>query len=304
MKISVHMITYNHEKYIAKAIESVLMQKGEFDLELVIGDDVSLDKTREVILKYYKKYPEIIKLNFHQKNVGPTQNFKSTLEMCTGDYVAILEGDDFWIDEYKLNKQLEFLEKNMDYSMCFTKTKFLYEEEQRYDIQELKHIKNSYKVEELLKGNFIFHLTCLFRNIDIKDYPQWLWQYKILDYPMHLLRGTYGKIGFINEVTSVYRIHNGGLSRNSNKAWWYIQMIGMLDDFNKYTNFRFNKLISTRIGFYNSYLAVYETNKKRAIQAFKKGLFYNIFSYKIAKKKCKFILNLVRGKYDEKNKEF
>ncbi|GFZ33965.1 glycosyl transferase [Clostridium zeae] len=297
MKISVHMITYNHERYIRKAIESVIAQKGDFELELVIGDDVSLDNTRSIIMEFYNRYSDTIKLNFHEKNVGPNNNFKSTLEMCTGNYVAILEGDDYWIDEYKLQKQLDFLERNREYTMCFTKTKFFYEEDGRYDEQVIKEKKDYYDVKDLLKGNFIFHLTCLFRNTDIKRYPEWLWRHKILDYPMHLLRAADGRIGLLDEITAVYRIHNGSLSRTSDKVWWYKDLISILDDFNSYTDHKFNERINKRKAYYYSFLSLYEVDRRIATNLFARGLFRNIFNSVAFKNKVKFIVNLIKRKY-------
>src|ERR1700739_2391661 len=110
--ISVCMITYNHEKYIAQAIESVLAQKTNFPVELVIGDDYSTDSTRKICLDYKKKHPDILKLRFPDKNMGMMPNFIANLKECDSRYIALLEGDDYWTDPYKLQKQFDFLEAN------------------------------------------------------------------------------------------------------------------------------------------------------------------------------------------------
>lgn len=117
---SVLMITYNHEKYIAQAIDSVLMQKTNFDYEIVIGEDCSTDRTREIVLEYKAKHPGKIRLLLQEKNVGMMQNFIDTLKACTGKYIALLEGDDYWTDPYKLQKQVDILEAHPEYSLCFT----------------------------------------------------------------------------------------------------------------------------------------------------------------------------------------
>ena len=118
-KVSVCLVTYNHEKFIKQAIESVFMQKTDFDYEVVIGEDYSTDNTRKILSQYQMRYPHRIKAIFNNKNVGPVENFIRTLSTCKGKYIAYLEGDDYWTDAYKLQKQVDFLDKHPDYSLCF-----------------------------------------------------------------------------------------------------------------------------------------------------------------------------------------
>jgi glycosyltransferase involved in cell wall biosynthesis len=117
--VSVAMITYNHEKFIAQAIESVLMQKTTFPIELVIGEDCSTDGTRRIVEEYARKFPRVIRVGLRQGNVGPSKNGMATLGACRGKYVATLEGDDYWTDPNKLEKQVGFLEANPECIMCF-----------------------------------------------------------------------------------------------------------------------------------------------------------------------------------------
>ena len=105
-KVSVLMITYNHEPFIAEAIESVLMQQTAFDFELVIGEDCSTDNTRDVVNAYATKLPETIKPLLHARNLGMLRNFATVYHACQGQYIAILEGDDYWTDSCKLQKQV------------------------------------------------------------------------------------------------------------------------------------------------------------------------------------------------------
>ena len=120
-KVSVSMLAYNHEKFISKAIESVLMQETEFDVELVIGEDNSPDNTREVIDSYVAKHPDKIKALYRDNNVGARQNGIEVWEACQGDYIAYLDGDDYWTDPLKLQKQADFMDKNPGCTICFTK---------------------------------------------------------------------------------------------------------------------------------------------------------------------------------------
>ena len=110
--VSVSVITYRHEKYIRQALDSILMQETDFRYEIVIGEDASPDSTREILLEYKNRFPDIIKLILHKHNVGASRNSYEVRKHCSGKYIAILEGDDFWTDKNKLQKQIDFLEQN------------------------------------------------------------------------------------------------------------------------------------------------------------------------------------------------
>jgi glycosyltransferase involved in cell wall biosynthesis len=140
--VSVKMITYNHELYIAQAIEGVLLQKTDFSIELIIGEDCSTDRTREIVIDYQKKYPDLIRVITWEENVGMQKNSLRTNKACRGKYIAICEGDDYWIDPLKLKKQVDFLEANADYGMVHTDGDFYY-------------IKNGRKVSNYIKNRGI-----------------------------------------------------------------------------------------------------------------------------------------------------
>ncbi|MCR4675572.1 MAG: glycosyltransferase [Lachnospiraceae bacterium] len=118
MLVSVAIITYNQEKYIRKAIESVLMQKRDFDIEILIGDDASSDQTSDILREYDNKYPGLFRLKLHENNVGATKNSHDIYSKAKGKYLALLEGDDYWTDDQKLQKQVDFLEMNPEYVGC------------------------------------------------------------------------------------------------------------------------------------------------------------------------------------------
>ena len=114
-KVSVLVITYNHERYIRQALDSILMQKVDFDYKIVIGEDCSQDGTRKILMEYKEKHSDKIVLILHEENVGMHENLNSALRQCTGEYIANCEGDDYWIDPHKLQKQVDFLEKHPQY---------------------------------------------------------------------------------------------------------------------------------------------------------------------------------------------
>ena len=118
MLVSIAIITYNQEKYIRNAIESVLMQERDFDMEILVGDDGSSDQTPEILREYADRYPGLFRLELHKKNVGATRNSQDIYSKAKGKYLALLEGDDYWTDAEKLQKQVDFLETNPKYVGC------------------------------------------------------------------------------------------------------------------------------------------------------------------------------------------
>ena len=126
-KVSVCMITYGHEKFIEQAIDGVLMQKGDFDIELIIANDCSPDNTDAVIRRILKNHPNASWINYfkHELNLGIMPNFYFALEQCNGDFIAVCEGDDYWIDEFKIQKQLEVFKKNNEINLVYTNVTFL-----------------------------------------------------------------------------------------------------------------------------------------------------------------------------------
>ncbi|NWF49023.1 MAG: glycosyltransferase [Ignavibacteriaceae bacterium] len=227
--VSIQMITYNHVSYIGQAIESVLMQKTNFPIELVIGEDCSTDGTREIVFDYAKKYPEIIRIITSEKNVGIHENGIRTLLSCTGKYIALLEGDDYWTDPYKLQKQVDFLEANPDYGMVYTDYDILYERKNPVTLKARnkyywgkKEPPSGNIFEELLKGNFIRTLTVCFRKKYFENAlnqglfkNDWLQQ----DLIIWLEIGYYSKVKYLNKSMATYRNHQSGISRTggSNK---------------------------------------------------------------------------------------
>ena len=126
--VSVHMITYNHEPYIRQAIGGVMMQKTEFEFELVIGEDASQDKTREICFEYQKKYPDKIRVLWSEYNVGVNGNLSRTLARCRGEYIAFCEGDDYWTDPLKLQKQVDVMRQHLNAGLCLTGAEILAED--------------------------------------------------------------------------------------------------------------------------------------------------------------------------------
>lgn len=208
--VSVCMITYNHEKYIAQAIESVLMQETNFKYELVIGEDCSTDDTRYIVRAYGERYPEQIRLLLPERNQGMIANFVSTLNVCRGQYIALLEGDDYWTDPLKLQKQVDFLEEHKECVICFHDAKVIHEDGSK---ESHSYLPAGQKVistlDDLLVSNFIPTCSVFFRNGLIKEFPEWYYELKMGDWPLHILNAKHGKIGYINNEMAVRRYSSG-----------------------------------------------------------------------------------------------
>jgi glycosyltransferase involved in cell wall biosynthesis len=227
--VSVWMITYNHDLYIAQAIEGVLEQKTNFPFELVIGEDCSTDRTREIVLEYQKKYPDIIRVITSDRNVGAMKNGDRTSKACQGKYLALCEGDDYWIDPYKLQTQVDFLEANPDYGLVHTNFMILETGAGiiRKACRSPKMIPQDNVYEELLLcQNFIATLTamvrrCLFmdarREIDLlsRNWPMG-------DYPTWLEISRRSKVRYIKDVTAVYRFLNHSASHSLDPIKQYL----------------------------------------------------------------------------------
>lgn len=193
------MKTYNHEKFIAKAIDSALVQEVNFPYEIVIGEDCSTDNTRNIVIDYKNKYPDKIRLLLHQENIGMRKNFMQLLKSCSGRYIAELEGDDYWTSSQKLQKQVDFLDDNPEFSICFHPVRMCYDEatEEKRDIFPL-NMKDVSTLEDLFEYNFIPTCSVMYRNNLINEFPDWLYKLKMGDWSLHILNYQYGNIKFLN----------------------------------------------------------------------------------------------------------
>jgi glycosyltransferase involved in cell wall biosynthesis len=211
--VSILSLTYNHEKYIGQALDSFLMQKCDFDYEIIIGEDCSTDNTREIILDYQKKKPNsIIKIITSEKNVGATRNGIRAYNAAKGKYIALCEGDDYWTDPYKLQKQVDFLEANSDFAMCAHSIVV-------WNSNTGKKVVSDYgdKVithKDLALGAYISTLSVVFRNV-LTDIPEWFFSVFAGDYSLFLLVTKYGKVKFLPDVMGVYRIHENNIWANN-----------------------------------------------------------------------------------------
>jgi len=222
MKVSVLMPTYNHELFIAQAIESFLTQQCDFEVELLIGNDASSDNTLNIAKGFAEKFPEKIILVNHKKNIGLIRNYKSLINIAKGEYFAILESDDYWTDKLKLQKQVNFLDSHPSYGLSFTRWERLKDGEitLRGDDSEIlkKYAKCLY--ERFLLRNIIKSPTVCFRRsmfekyCHIDDYIRL--NFKTFDFPVWLSLIRHSDLHYLSTSTAVYRSQGTSISNTSN----------------------------------------------------------------------------------------
>jgi glycosyltransferase involved in cell wall biosynthesis len=251
--VSVVMITYGHEKYIREAITGVLMQECGFEVELIIANDCSPDNTDAVINEFIN-HPNInwIKYTKHSQNMGMMPNFIWSLQQAKGKYVAICEGDDYWIDSLKLQKQVDFLEVNHDYSMTCHNAIIKYEgDDEKNMIFNENLISHDISMQNIVEKWIIPTASMVFRKEYIMCIPDWINKIYSGDFTLALLLRSYGKVWFCGDIMSVYRVDYSGSSASATYCDRGIfvlnQHLLLLDYFNNYTEFKYSKMINRRI---------------------------------------------------------
>lgn len=230
MKVSVLIITFNHVKYIAQAIEGALMQNTDFEYEIVIGDDCSTDGTGEVVDSFRARYPEKIVSLQRTNRLGPVPNFIRTLEACRGDYVAIVDGDDFWTSPQKLAKQVRFLDTHPNYALVFHNMLVMFEDGSRNPYPFCpSDQKETTTINDIIRHNYIGTATVMFRRNLVGKLPKWMRELVFADWPLHILNSQYGKIGYLSEVMAVYRVHSSGIFSQKSPVWQLEQSVKLYD---------------------------------------------------------------------------
>jgi len=262
--VSVVCITYNHEHYIKDAIEGFLIQETRFPFEIIIHDDASTDATAKIVRQYAEKYPNIIRQILQQENQYSQGKkiFPIALAEAKGEYVALCEGDDYWTNENKLQKQVDFMVANPECSWCFHSAKCIHMD--RAGIQTVMKPRQFFKSNKftikhviLRGGGFYPTASAMFRSHAIKDLPDFYFSAPIGDWPLALIATSKGTVGYIDEIMSVYRMHVPGSwswrkPREKACIWndrlkTHKKAIKYLHDFNVYSEFEFEKYLKSSI---------------------------------------------------------
>lgn len=228
--VSISCITYNHANFIRDALDGFLMQETAFKVEILIHDDASTDNTAEIIREYESKYPKLIKPIYQKENQYSQSGFDFShreLARAQGKYIALCEGDDYWIDPLKLQQQVDFLEANPDYGLVYTLAKVYIEKNKIFKKRPIGKSKESFK--ELIVGNTIPSLTVMFHKNVYIDYIKeiqpiekgWL----MGDYSLWLYIVCKGRMKMLNSISGVYRVLNNSASHSTdfNKELKFIE---------------------------------------------------------------------------------
>lgn len=253
--VSIDCITYNHEKYISDAIESFLKQITNFEFEILIHDDASTDDTKNIIREYEKKYPHLIKPIYQKENQYSKGikriSYEFNFPRAKGKYIAVCEGDDYWVDPYKLQKQIDYMENHPDCGMCFHAAEINKVGEGK--VSEIRPYNKSCitPIKDIILGgrDFIATNSIVYRKQIMNDAPYFYLNASVGDYPLRVMTSTHKYAYYMNEIMSTYRIGVKGswttnmLTNVNIKKIINVRErnIELLNELNKYTKYKYNK---------------------------------------------------------------
>lgn len=284
IKISVGVITFNQQETIQQTLNSILAQKGNFDLELVIGEDCSSDRTYAICADYTKRYPGVIKLLPNTKNLGIMANFARVMNACTGDYIGMCAGDDYWCDEYKLLKQMEYFNAHPDvgvvtctgYKLLVKSNRLVPNAVSPIHPIEDGNVKRFYFSKDYQGGLYAMPLTLLIKR-DVLQYANFeefvKRRFPVEDLPMQAVMAQHAKWGHINDMCVVYRVYKESATFVSFDHPKYLQYHKGLADVRRYLN----ELFPEDICFNEEWLQEYEFYKEFLMDL-------HLFKYKQAKR--------------------
>ena len=218
--LTIRCLAYNHEHYIRQCLDGFVMQQTDFKFEVIVHDDASTDGTANIIREYAEKYPDIIKPilqteNQYSKHDGSLRRIVN--EHTRGKYVAFCEGDDYWTDPLKIQKQVGFLEANPEYGLVYTEAKSFIQNDRNFSLNNLGVGTDSFE-KLLYNGNGVPTLTTCFRTHLLFDYYEYVDghsdKWLLGDYPLWLFISLKMKLKFLNEVTAVYRVLTNSASHS------------------------------------------------------------------------------------------
>ena len=257
--VSIRCLSFNHGKYIRNALDGFLMQKTNFPFEIVIHDDASTDETEHIIREYEKKYPNIIFPIYEKENQyskGNIKVFRQELDAkFRGKYVAWCEGDDYWFDEEKLQRQVDFMENNPEYSFCYHPVNYI-KEDGTIVGNDSRFIKDcDVSTEQIVSKGGLFCASCslLCRTKDFVKWPKFREMSDIGDYPLQIHLSLSGKVRYINRVMGCYRLAIAGswtVTVNGNKdklIKHFENEKGWLSELNNYTEGKYKEEIRWHI---------------------------------------------------------
>jgi glycosyltransferase involved in cell wall biosynthesis len=234
MDVSVILLTYNHERFLTQAIESVLAQRTRTPFELLITEDCSTDRSREIIDAFAARHPDRIRVFISEHNLKSNESTLRALRAARGRYLAFLDGDDYWTSNDKLQRQVDFLDTHQQCTMCFHNAMVV-----RDDGSTLKreftaiNLPTITELPNLLRGNYIAGCSAMIRRDVLQDIPAWYEYANYGDWPLYVFAAQRGSIGFLPEAMGVYRLHDEGVWSSATRDR---QIQGIIQFYNSISN--------------------------------------------------------------------
>lgn len=242
--LSVMLVSYNHEPYIERAIESILMQEVSFDFEVVVADDSSDDATRQIIERCSSRFPAEVRFLESDQNVGITRNYQRAFKACRGEYIAVIEGDDYWTSPHKLRRQVDFLHDHRECSFCFNRFLTSSEPAGRFVAQPFFEVSQAFAlltIDQLIRDNFVGNFsTCMYRRDVVSRFEEKLYDMKVYDWMFNIMNAREGMIGYLPDVMSVYRLHSAGTWSGKSLDEKLADTISLIDEYNQFLKFEFD----------------------------------------------------------------
>ncbi|MBS4174155.1 glycosyltransferase [Bacillus sp. FJAT-49736] len=310
--VSINCVSYNHEDFIAEAIESFLMQKTNFEYEILIYDDASTDSTQEIIRRYEKKYPNVIKPIYGKVNqysrglkvIGSINN-----KRARGKYIALCEGDDYWTNPYKLQKQVDYMENNPECTLCAHTVEKVSVKNEKIGYERPYDKSTVCPISDMILGGgyFVGTVSLLFPRKLMENPPEFYYQSPVGDYPLQIILSSKGYTYFIDEAMAAYRVggkgswskkQSTGKDKRNKQIKHANEVISMLKQFNNYTNYEYSEDINKKIKYYEFKNAIVQ----RDYITIRSNDFYNILDIK--KKFSVFIKMIFPNFYQKVYKEY
>lgn len=292
-KVSIHCLVYNHEPYLRKCLDGFVMQKTDFAFEVIVHDDCSTDGSPAIIKEYAEAYPDIIKPIFEIENQYSKNGF-SGIDLImsahtNGKYIALCEGDDYWIDPYKLQKQVDFLEAHPECTMVCNRTNKYSEKNRRFIGDSFCMEKNGFlQTKDIVRKGGLYISTCsiIYRSSLLEDYPDYCKQCHVGDYPLQIMAAMKGNIYYLDDPMSVYRVENPSSWVGSTVATSImgsyldgshteVRMLkGFANDYKQFKNYFYQ-----RIAFYITSLIYIYRNDNRSVALIKDEFHDEIYRF-------------------------
>ncbi|HET9570520.1 MAG TPA: glycosyltransferase [Bacteroidales bacterium] len=246
-KVAIILASYNQEQYISEAIESIMMQRFDGEISVIVADDASTDTTLDIIRSFEANSPFRFVYLPKEANLGIFKNYKRAFAACDGDYVAVMEGDDYWVDPYRIQKHVDFLDKHRECVMSMNRMIVYYESQSRFSHQKWT-FKEDYQyinAQMMAYGNLLGNLSaCVFRKSEIDKLKPEIFDINTADWMLGLALGQYGFIAKLKDLMSVYRVSPNGTWSKKTKKEVTRSLLETITRYDKFLSYRYTKEFS------------------------------------------------------------